>query len=121
MARELLTLSADDLCSKWGFSDGDLLTEHGFRYTKEKPPATGPMQYQHWNHEVLILLVRRHLLPLMPGAEVEEIGTHHNPIRFTDWHEREFFADPVTVQVTEEQIEDAAQAVEKRWRDANEA
>lgn len=34
--------------------------------------------------EVLVHLVRKHLLPLLPGVEVYEIGSIHNPIRAED-------------------------------------
>lgn len=66
---ETVTLFAEGLLSKWGFSDGDLLDwlyEFGVRD----------------KHTVLCAVVRQKLLPaLAQKVEVEEIGTCHNPIR----------------------------------------
>lgn len=66
---ETVTLFADGLLSKWGFSDGDLLDwlyEFGV----------------HDKHAALCAVVRQKLLPaLAQKVEVEEIGTCHNPIR----------------------------------------
>lgn len=62
-------LSAKDLASKWGFDDGDLLSDI---------TEVGK------SHALLIAAVRAFLLPLLPDVEVEEIVTCHNPIRATD-------------------------------------
>jgi hypothetical protein len=57
-----IELHASDLCSKWGFGDGDMC-----------------------DHELLIKLVRENLAPLLDERVVlEEICTCHNPIRATD-------------------------------------
>ena len=62
MSDQTIRLHAFSLCSKFGFDDGDLLSSHA----------------------VLIAVVRKYLLPLLdPRIEVEEINTHHNPIRAT--------------------------------------
>lgn len=85
------TLDAASLWSKWGFSDGELLNDvvyvamHQSAALREadavvtKDKWVGTMAQQ-----VLCETVRRYLLPLLPGIEVEEIGTSHNPIRVKD-------------------------------------
>ena len=56
-----LKLTGADLCSKFGFSDGDVC-----------------------DHNVLIRLVRENLEPLLDErVELEEFVTIHNPIRAT--------------------------------------
>jgi hypothetical protein len=74
----MLHLSSSSLLSKYGFDDGaipeqvlDYLDDHAIAYP------------DNW-HAILITLVRAHLLPELAKhhtVEVEEIGTHHNPIR----------------------------------------
>lgn len=113
-ASPTLRLSANDLRSKWGFRDGDLLSDYGLR----EPTTPCPDGQHDWKHRVLIRLVRQHLLPLMPFSEVEEIGTHHNPIRIVGWYHSEMLDNPVTIDVTREQIEQAAQDEEASWREA---
>ena len=62
-----VTLNASSLLSKWGFLDGDLLDD----------------VHECDSHEALVSLVKTHLLPLLPGVEVDVFHTHHNPIRAT--------------------------------------
>lgn len=62
-----VVLRAEGLLNKWGFSDGDLLADD-----------TGS------RHDLLVELVKEHLLPLLPGVEVDRIVTIHNPVRATD-------------------------------------
>lgn len=69
-----LKLVTDDLLSKWGFEDGDLLMEfmiaNGYDCRKQS------------HHAFLVAVVRRFVLPrLEQRVEVHVIGTHHNPIR----------------------------------------
>ena len=111
----MITFSANDLRSKYGFNDGDILSDAGLR----EPTVPQPAGRQHkWKHEVLIRLVRQRLLPLMPLAEVQEIGTHHNPIRLAEWPNCDFIANPITVDIADEMVEAAAQSVEDEWRNA---
>lgn len=73
-----LHLASSSLLSKYGFDDGaipdqvlDYLYDHGIADPGD------------W-HSILVTLVRTHLLPELAKhhrVEVEEIGTHHNPIR----------------------------------------
>lgn len=75
-----LRLDAESLWSKSGFNDGDepellidLMNANGVPWD----------QCRGW-HGLLAGFVREYLLPLLPGVEVYEIGTIHNPIRATD-------------------------------------
>lgn len=98
------TLLATDLTSKWGFWDGDILRDGGIL---ERPH---PLPEGADNHAVLIWLVRKHLLPLLPGVEVYEIGTCHNPIR-TD-QELTPEQDDVQVEIAEADVLEAVRALE---------
>jgi hypothetical protein len=75
---EHIRLYAYSLGSKFGFQDGDILSE----------PLLDALGFDLWKdcgqHEILVDLVRERLLPLLPGVEVYELGTAHNPIRATD-------------------------------------
>ena len=62
-----VVLFAESLLSKWGFEDGDMLADD-----------TGV------RHELLVQMVKHHLLPLLQGVEVFEIRTCHNPVRATE-------------------------------------
>jgi hypothetical protein len=61
-----VVLRSEGLLNKWGFSDGDLVADD-----------TGS------RHDLLVKLVKKHLLPLLPGVDVDHIVTIHNPIRAT--------------------------------------
>jgi len=64
-------LDSSSLWSKYGFRDGDSLTEN------RADIAHGVSR-----HAVLVHLVRTHLLPALPRpVRVFEISTCHNPIR----------------------------------------
>jgi hypothetical protein len=74
-----LTLYADDLCSKWGFNDGDM-PEHVMAWCTENGIAWHDVDW----HDVLRALVHEHLLPALAEhheIEVYHIMTQHNPIR----------------------------------------
>ena len=78
MSGEVIVLRACGLASKYGFSDGDILSEIIF----------DKLGYEQWANarqsEILVDLVRERLLPLLPGVEVYEVITSHNPIRAKD-------------------------------------
>lgn len=80
MGQPTLTLFADDLCSKFGFNDGDW-PEHLHEYWGESGVDHSGIEW----HEALRKLVRTHLIPAMEAAghavEVYDIETVHNPIR----------------------------------------
>lgn len=74
-----VTLYSSDLCSKWGFNDGDI-PEHVMAWCAEN--GVEP-QVVDW-HEVLRALVHEHLLPALAEhheVEVFHVVTNHNPIR----------------------------------------
>lgn len=67
---------ADDLLSKWGFGDGDSLSEYLDEYVSED------LRYKITHHKLLEELVKRYLLPeLEDKVEIFYIETIHNPIR----------------------------------------
>lgn len=72
-----VTLLAEDLESKWGFSDGDLIFDW--------LPDDDLDKLCDFSHTVLVDLVRTHLMPVVTAAghsvELEVIGTIHNPVR----------------------------------------
>lgn len=69
-----IVLCAEDIFTKYGFEDGDLLSNH---------LSVIDIWIEN-DHETLCWIVRHTLLPAIPfRLEVEEIDTHHNPIRAT--------------------------------------
>lgn len=76
---ESLVLRADDLCSKWGFNDGDE-PEWLWDYCQEHGLDWSALDWR----IVLRRLVGAYLLPALSKhhkLEVYELDTHHNPIR----------------------------------------
>lgn len=115
MINKSLTLRAEDLCSKYGFHDGDLLSN----FTLDMEIDLRGLG----EHEVLIYLVKKHLLPAIPfPVLVKEIVCCHNPIRVTfspeQLQEREdtdlwdeisdkLWAANIRVQISTSQLEQA--------------
>lgn len=77
------TLNATDLCSKFGFVDGDVLmySFDNIEFAEGVPGDT----LNDLESTVLVHLVRKHLLPLLPGVATYEIGSAHNPIRAEEY------------------------------------
>ena len=105
-----LTLRSDDLCSKWGFNDGDI-PEHVVEWCDENGIDWSEADW----HEVLRTLVREHLLPVLAEhheVEVHHIETHHNPIRASriDGQDIDTRNGPVP-RLTPEQVTVPAEAV----------
>lgn len=73
-----LQLHAQSLASKFGFMDGDIVS----LFCEENNIESELKDKD--SHDVLIKLVRKHLLPLVSHVEVFEISTMHNPIRCED-------------------------------------
>jgi len=90
------TLTAEDLASKWGFADGDLFFD--FLWDHDLGDVD--------KHRVLVEAVRRYLLPLLPGVQVYEIETIHNPIRTEDT----IPGDDVAVTIEDDQVLTIARA-----------
>lgn len=66
---------ADDLLSKWGFSDGDRLSDYVFEESRA-------YDFQFDCHKALEELVKRYLLPkLDKKVEVMFVESIHNPVR----------------------------------------
>lgn len=98
-----------DLRSKFGFSDGDLLHEVLFDNELTEHEDVG-------QHEVLVEVVKRYLLPALPEKiEVEEYCTCHNPIRQKGWPDvvcnYEGAFEKTRVTVTEAQVCEVARAL----------
>ena len=115
-AEPTLRLDAESLLSKWGFNDGDepdSLLDYW--------DAHGIAHPDNW-HQVLELLVRRHLLPVLDQrVEVGFVETNHNPVRafavdgvdVTDQHRggSRTQLTPESVEVTMAEVMDAVAAV----------
>lgn len=72
---EDFTMHADDLLSKWGFDDGDSLSNYIY-------DTMGIEDYKYNSHKLLHELVIRYLLPKINSrVEVMFIDGMHNPIR----------------------------------------
>jgi hypothetical protein len=74
-----VTFSASGLCSKWGFSDGnlldDVLSDHGYDILEK-------VAGQSLHNRVLIACVKTFLFPKLPTVvPFQEIYGCHNPIR----------------------------------------
>jgi len=106
MSKSNLVLHADDLLSKWGFSDGDVLSDWVF-------DTLGRYDFEYENHKVLEELVKRFLLPeLQKKVEISFISTIHNPVRaemidgeyYTNHynHDDDGLLGDVSVEITEE-------------------
>lgn len=94
MTTESVTLFADDLWSKFGFGDGDCLDDILFDAEDESDWPWANLQPRqvagrddefHIDHELLIRVVERFLVPQFPvPVALERVGTCHNPIRAVD-------------------------------------
>lgn len=69
-----ITLCVSSLASKFGFGDGDVVTDYIFDNDLE--PA-----FDYDEHDILVRLVEHHLLPLIPHVTCHRVGSIHNPIR----------------------------------------
>ena len=67
-----IRLDAASLWSKWGFQDGDIVMNEC------------PDDIAYSGDDPLIDAVRKYLLPLLPGVEVED-DFGHNPVRAKGW------------------------------------
>lgn len=102
-----LNLRAQSLASKFGFMDGDtvsLFCEENNIESEIKDKDS---------HDVLIKLVRKHLLPLVSHVEVFEILTMHNPIRCEDDFIDEMRQSDVQVEVGIEEVLQCIKETEK--------
>ncbi|MGW9270779.1 hypothetical protein [Microbacterium sp. NPDC055599] len=106
----VFTLDADSLLSKWGFGDGDALSDWWWEHFEEDPPFD--------DRRALHALVLSYLVPAITDAgrevNVYWIETIHNPVRsdtldgapVDHYSARLWTIDPpIVVQVTRAQIE----------------
>lgn len=77
MSEPRFYMEANSLLSKWGFGDGDALTDWWWDNYDEDPPFN--------DREALHTLTLVHLMPLIRKAgwegELVRIATNHNPVR----------------------------------------
>lgn len=103
-----LTLDAIDLYSKWGFGDGDIEQIADVEFTDEQCEKI-------CDYYPLENLVRRYLVPEIERVtgkpfEVEEIETHHNPMRVKGFPKPiPEIMETISVTVTIDQIMECCQ------------
>ena len=110
-----ITFRTNELNSKWGLGDGDmlddLLEEHGVLYQDDRA------HHLHNHAEILARVVERFVLPAIVRPEhllLDRIACCHNPIRT----EEEENISPITVDVAVKDILEVAREVEReRGRD----
>lgn len=108
-----LILDAEELLSKWGFSDGDILSNWWWDFNNDDPP------FLEEEHDVLFSLVETYLVPVIKEAgreiEIYRIHTNHNPVRASTLdgvnvddlsRDYERFQPPVSVTLTGIQVLD---------------
>lgn len=93
-----LQLHAESLASKFGFMYGDIVS----LFCEENNIESEIKDKD--SHDVLIKLVRKHLLPLVSHVEVFEISTMHNPMRCEDDFIDELRQSNVQVKVSIEEV-----------------
>lgn len=100
-----MRLSAYELCTKFGFSDGDIVGD----YCDENKIDLK----KRYHKDVLVKLVRKYLEPkLTPGISLYEICSIHNPIRCDDECWDKCNECNVIVDITREQILETIEEVE---------
>lgn len=102
-----LHLHAQSLASKFGFMDGDIVS----LFCEENNIESEIKDKD--SHDVLIKLVRKHLLPLVSHVKVFEILTMHNPIRCEDDFIDEMRHSNVQVEVGLEEVLQCIKETEK--------
>lgn len=102
-----LHLHAQSLASKFGFMDGDIVS----LFCEENNIESELKDKD--SHDVLIKLVREHLLPLVSHIEVFEISTMHNPIRCEDDFIDEMRQSDVQVEVGIKEVLQCIKETEK--------
>lgn len=100
-------LQARSLASKFGFMDGDIVS----LFCEENNIESELKDKD--SHDVLIKLVRKHLLPLVSHVKAFEILTMHNPIRCEDDFIDELRQSDVQVEVGLEEVLQCIKETEK--------
>lgn len=104
---KIIHLQARSLASKFGFMDGDIVS----LFCEENNIESELKDKD--SHDVLIKLVRKHLLPLVSHVKVFEILTMHNPIRCEDDFIDELRQSNVQVEVVLEEVLQCIKETEK--------
>mgnify|MGYP000379000117 FL=1 len=104
-----INLPSEDLKSKFGFHDGDILYSYCDQHDLDDLWKNVGVK------DVLCLLVERHLLPLLPGVRTYRICSIHNPIRAEDGCE---VPANIVAHVTHEQVVAAIEALQPAVQDA---
>lgn len=105
-----VTLHAEDLWSKSGFRDGDILGDFWPTIDFQVTPDLWVFSEEELT---LVHLVETRLLPLIPIAvKTMRIGSSHNNIRAFDWYENSPPAEAVGISL-EIGIEDVRAALEE--------
>ena len=117
-----MTFHTNDLLSKWGFGDGDMLTDLLLDNNLEVPYSAERMRY---DHVVLIEVVKTHVIPRIDASIVAvEYGSLHNPIRASevngkevDWfkYNEGIRLSPETVEVDDADILAIARRIKTDW------
>ena len=77
-----IVLASEDLESKWGFGDGDILDDHAKWWREQLGLQPGHPYVS--SRDALCDLVERHLVSRLPAeqrAGMQRVGTIHNPYR----------------------------------------
>jgi hypothetical protein len=108
-----LTLYANSLLSKWGFGDGDAISDYIWENLND-------LAYKVNEHKLLLHLVKKYLLPkLNHKIEVIFIGTHHNPVRaemidgenYSNWYEDDEWNNKLKPDSVDISVEDVKKAI----------
>lgn len=117
-----MTFHTNDLLSKWGFGDGDMLTDLLEDNGLDMPYDMERMRY---DHMVLVEVVKTYVVPpIKETVVVIEYNTNHNPIRASevngkdvDWfkYNEGIRLSPETVEVDDAEILTIARRIKTEW------
>ena len=113
-----ILLEASSLLFKWGFQDGDIISETDALDLVEADWTKLFEKYRKFYHCLLTELVERFLLPLIrvdfPNAEIIQFQTIHNPVRLRNPAQYEGHLDSISVHVSDSQILEVLRDMEGR-------
>lgn len=93
---DTLTLYVSDLASKFGFGDGDLISD----FCSKNDIDTYYVSYV----DILVTLVESELIPLVPGDRFYFMDTCHNPIRCEAEYLTECSTSLMSVELTKDEV-----------------
>lgn len=103
-------LDSRDLWAKCGFGDGDMFADFML-------DNYGEAFYFDHEDEFLLRVVRKHLMPHLPGVTIHLSETSHNPVRADDYAEGPPGDEPTLVDVTEAQLREIADEIQLERKD----